>query len=104
MADPVPPRASARWLWPAVIAVLAILLLVWAFSPSGDRDTAVEDPIVIEDVADPAAEEGAGPLGEGLPGEDAPDPGTPGEVEAAQEAVPPEASADRQPAEAVPVP
>jgi hypothetical protein len=73
--------------------------VVWWFSPTGDTTGEVEDPIVTGELADPAAEEGVGATGEGLPGEDAPDP-------AGDEPVPSdgEASADRMPAEAVDVP
>ena len=44
-----------RWLWPIVIVVLAILLLIVLFSPSGDtEDPQVEDPIVTPEFQDPA--------------------------------------------------
>lgn len=46
MADPTP-SGPRKWLWPLLIALLAVLLLVWLFNPSGNEDTgAVEDPIV----------------------------------------------------------
>lgn len=67
MADPVPTRSSSKWLWPVLIAMLALLLLFWLLNPSGDRTGAVDDPIVIDDVSEPGAQTGAGTLGEGLP-------------------------------------
>jgi len=74
VTDPAP-RSKSKLLWPLVIALLAVLLLIWFISPSGDRDApGVEDPIVTGELADPAAQQGAGQLGEGLPGEGAPDP------------------------------
>lgn len=100
MADPVEPRPRGNWLWLVVIALLAVLLLVWMFSPSGDREGEVEDPIVTGELADPAAEDGAGVFGEGLPEEGAAppvDPDAPGA----------DTTVDRQPTEepiAVPEP
>lgn len=44
MADPT--RSTGKWLWPLLIALLAILLLVWLLNPSGDTEGQVEDPIV----------------------------------------------------------
>lgn len=67
MADPAPTCSSGKWLWPVVIALLALLLLFWLLNPSGDRTGEVEDPIVTGDVADPGANAGAGPIGDGLP-------------------------------------
>lgn len=55
MADPVPSRTTGKWLWPLLIALLAILLLIWLFSPSGDREGEVGDPIVTGELAEPAA-------------------------------------------------
>ena len=55
MADPVPSRTTGKWLWPLLIALLAILLLIWLFSPSGDREGEVDDPIVTGELAEPAA-------------------------------------------------
>lgn len=101
MADPAP-RSNSKWLWPLVIALLAVLLLIWFISPSGDRDDpGVEDPIVTGELADPAAEEGAGPLGQGLPGEGAPDPAAGGEPVEGRQSAP---EVDTQPTEAVAVP
>lgn len=61
MADPVPTRTTGKWLWPVLIALLAIILLIWLFSPSGDTDEAqVEDPIVTPELGEepaPAADE-----------------------------------------------
>ena len=54
MADPVPSRTTGKWLWPLLIALLAILLLIWLFSPSGDREGEVGDPIVTGELAEPA--------------------------------------------------
>lgn len=77
---PAPYQSKSRWLWPMVIALLAVLVLVFMLSPSGDRDDpGVEDPIVIDDVSDPAADP-AGALGAGLPGEGAADPAEDGQV------------------------
>ena len=67
MAEPPAPSSRPNWLWIVLIALLAVLLLAWLFSPSGDRDGAVEDPIVTGDVTEPGAQEGAGPVGTGLP-------------------------------------
>jgi len=67
MADPPAPSARPNWLWILLIALLAVLLLAWLFSPSGDRDGAVEDPIVTGDVTEPGADAGAGAVGTGLP-------------------------------------
>lgn len=37
MTDPVPSsNPSTRWLWIAVIAVLAIALVLWLINPAGD--------------------------------------------------------------------
>lgn len=56
MADPAPTRTTGKWLWPLLIALLAILLLIWLFSPSGDTDEAqVEDPIVTPELGQEAA-------------------------------------------------
>ena len=55
MADPSPSRTTGKWLWPLLIALLAILLLIWLFSPSGDREGEVDDPIVTGELAEPAA-------------------------------------------------
>jgi hypothetical protein len=56
MADPVPSRTSGKWLWPLVIALLAIILVIWMLNPSGDTDEGqVEDPIVTPELAEPAA-------------------------------------------------
>ena len=54
MADPSPSRTTGKWLWPLLIALLAILLLIWLFSPSGDREGEVDDPIVTGELAEPA--------------------------------------------------
>jgi hypothetical protein len=67
MAEPPAPSSRPNWLWIILIALLAVLLLAWLFSPSGDRDGAVEDPIVTGDVTEPGAAEGAGTVGTGLP-------------------------------------
>ena len=62
--EPPPPRTGPNWLWIAVIALLAILLIVWLVNPSGDTDDAmVEDPIVVPDPAAPDA----GATGAALP-------------------------------------
>lgn len=47
MADPQPSSRS-KWLWVAIIAVLTALIIVWVFSPTGDRDADVDDPIATE--------------------------------------------------------
>lgn len=80
MADPVDPRSKYRWLWPVVLVLLAVLLILVLFNPSGNREGEVNDPIVTGEVADPAAEAGAGPVGPGLPEENgvAIDPDAPG--------------------------
>lgn len=55
MADPVS-NGPRKWLWPLLIALLAVLLLIWFLNPSGNEDdTAVEDPIVTGDLSEPAA-------------------------------------------------
>ena len=54
MADPSPSRTTGKWLWPVLIALLAIILLVVMFSPSGDREGEVGDPIVTGELAEPA--------------------------------------------------
>ena len=91
MADPADPRRKYRWLWPAVLALLTALLLVVLINPSGSREGEVGDPIVTGELADPAAEAGAGPIGEGLPERNrvTVDPGAPGAG----------VSVDRQPTE-----
>lgn len=74
--EPPPPRTGPNWPWIIVIALLAILLIVWLVNPSGDRDEAgIEDPIVVPDPAVP----GAGATGVGLPeaGAAAPEAGQP---------------------------
>ena len=52
MADPT--SRPAKWLWPLIIALLAVLLLIWLFNPAGEGDAEVEDPIVTGDVSEPA--------------------------------------------------
>ena len=54
MADPSPSRTTGKWLWPVLIALLAIITLIWLFSPSGDREGEVGDPIVTGELAEPA--------------------------------------------------
>jgi hypothetical protein len=50
MASPPPPRSSGpKWIWVALIVVLAFLLITVFFNPSGDRDGTVQDPIVMDD-------------------------------------------------------
>ena len=62
--EPPPPPTGPNWLWITLIALLAILLIVWLVNPSGDRDEAgIDDPIVMPDPAAPDA----GPTGMGLP-------------------------------------
>jgi len=67
-----------------VLALLAVLVLVFILNPSGDTDTpGVNDPIVIDDFTDPAldpAADPAGALGAGLPGEGAADPAMDGQI------------------------
>jgi hypothetical protein len=67
MAEPPAPSSRPNWLWIILIALLAVLLLAWLFSPSGDRDGAVQDPIVTGDMTEPGATEGGGAVGAGLP-------------------------------------
>jgi hypothetical protein len=56
MADQVPSRTAGKWLWPLVIALLAVLLLIWLLNPSGDRDEGqVEDPIVTPELGEEPA-------------------------------------------------
>lgn len=53
MANPPPPRTSGpKWIWVALIVVLAIVLTIVLFNPSGDRDGAVEDPIVMPETGE----------------------------------------------------
>ena len=55
MADPAGSRA--KWIWIVLLAVLAVLALVWLLDPSGEEDEAgLEDPIVSGNLAEPAAE------------------------------------------------
>ena len=76
MADPQDPKPRGNLLWILVIAALALLLLFWFLSPSGDTDEAqVEDPIVTPELG---TAEGAGIVGEGLPGAGATDPAAAG--------------------------
>lgn len=50
MAQPPKPQNSrSKWIWVAFIVVLSVLVIAVAFNPSGDRDGAVEDPIVMDD-------------------------------------------------------
>ena len=66
MAEPIQPRTT-KWLWPAILAILIILLIAILFNPTGDPDeVGVQDPIVTGDIADPTAN-GAGAVGDGLP-------------------------------------
>jgi len=69
MAEPAAPSWRPNWSWIVLIALLAVLLLAWPFSPSGYRDAAVDDPIVTGDMTEPGTAEGAGPIGTGLPAE-----------------------------------
>jgi hypothetical protein len=48
MADPTP-RKIYRWLWPVVIAALAILTVVWWLSPTGVDES---EPAYETDVTD----------------------------------------------------
>lgn len=83
MTEPEPaPRSPSKWLWPTVIALLAVLLLIWLMSPSGDRDDpGVNDPIVTGDMSDPAMEEPLGPMDDGLLDDGLPNDGFPeGEI------------------------
>ena len=77
MAEPT--SRPAKWLWPLIIALLAVLLLIWLFNPAGDEDTGqVEDPIVTGDMAEPAAPDaGSLELAEPIPAEQAPEPVAP---------------------------
>jgi hypothetical protein len=55
MAPPPPPQprtGGPKWLWVALIVVLAFALVVVLFNPSGDRDGTVEDPIVMPDTGE----------------------------------------------------
>ena len=79
MADPASSRRKTRWLWPTVIALLALVLVLVLLSPLGGREDT--EP------------EGIGVVGEGLPGE--------GEPAATGPAAP---TVDTQPTEAIPVP
>jgi hypothetical protein len=54
MADPNTPheQPKTKWIWVALIVVLAFLVVAVLFNPSGERDGTVQDPIVIEDMGD----------------------------------------------------
>lgn len=77
MVTPPPPRSSGpKWIWVALIVVLAFFAVVIFLNPSGDRDGTVEDPIVMPETGegigvgqDPEAD------GSGAP---APEPFAPG--------------------------
>ena len=49
MADPVQFSCRTKWLRIAIIALLAVLALVWVLGPSGDRDADVDEPIASEE-------------------------------------------------------
>lgn len=66
MADPIDPSPRPKWPWLLVIVLLAVLMAIFLFSPSGDRSGDVDDPIAVDDLGEPTT----GVLGEGLPGED----------------------------------
>ena len=42
-------QPKTRWIWVALIVVLAFLVIAVLFNPSGERDGTVQDPIVMED-------------------------------------------------------
>ena len=53
MATPPPPRTSGpKWIWVALIVVLAVVLVIVLFNPSGDRDGTVQDPIVMPETGE----------------------------------------------------
>ncbi|MGY6552171.1 MAG: hypothetical protein ACXIT4_09805 [Erythrobacter sp.] len=53
MTDPQKPTKSpAKWLWPAVIVGLTVLVVAVFLNPSGERDGTVRDPIFIEDTGE----------------------------------------------------
>lgn len=52
MATPPPRRPMAKWFWVAAIVVLAFVLVVVLLNPTGDRDGAVEDPIVMPETGE----------------------------------------------------
>ena len=54
MTDTIDTRSPSRWPFLVVLAALAILGVVWLASPSGDRDGAVDDPIVTQDFGEQA--------------------------------------------------
>lgn len=95
-------RSNSKWLWPLVIALLAVLTLVWLVSPSGNLDQpGVDDPIVTGALADPDATGAVAPAEIEMPGHGAPDPAVGDEPADPMEGAP---AVDRQPAEAIAVP
>lgn len=95
-------RSNSKWLWPLVIALLAVLTLVWLASPSGDRDQpGVEDPIVTGSLADSDAMSAVDPAEVAMPGHGAPDPAAGDGPADPMEDAP---AVSRQPVDAIAVP
>lgn len=78
MVDPRQPRsAGPKWIWVALIVVLAFIAVIVLFNASGDADGTMEDPVVMDDTG-----EGTG-VGQANEAEDsadipAPEPFAPG--------------------------
>lgn len=78
MVTPPQPRTGGpKWIWVALIVVLAFGLVVVLFNPSGDRDGTVSDPIVMEDTGEGVGVGQANEADEASPGP-APEPFAPG--------------------------
>jgi hypothetical protein len=72
MVDPRQPRsAGPKWIWVALIVVLAFFAVVVFLNPTGERDGSVEDPVVMDD---PGEGTGVGQANEPDESSDAPAP------------------------------
>lgn len=50
--SPQPRSAGPKWIWVALIVILAFVLVVVLFNAGGDADGTMEDPVVMEDTGE----------------------------------------------------